>query len=678
MIAATAICRPVYSPSRLGAQFFFSAKMRFPGVFPRAFKRAIDRLERRQVFCAALLLLSASTRAEFAFELGLAQFEFQGLQFEHMRFAGGLPPMGGPLRLRVARVAADPDLALPTDLRALFPLTNVSLACNAFAFADKRVACEEGQIDFVAGDGTAHTFRLSASGQQDGRAFEFTLETDDFDFSGINVAENVRAEIAVSAARQGKRWRVDLSARLHEGLTYLQPGFEINELAPGFLVEQTTHTPPMTLRAVAEIDTSADLDVRLRELEWLHPGVVECAGGLRFAVALGLDSVRVSCEIASLRATYETWLAPLLLSTAISDLEMAGAARVDIAWHAGVLDHLVLGFENAYLDDAQGRFGISALNGDFILQSAADPQISSISFAGASVFGLPFGATRLAFTSAAQHVQLAEPAAIPVLGGAFRIHMFDLLAPGLSGQRLVIEGGLTPITLAELCAVFACPAFAGTLAMEVPKLTLAEGSLTLDGALRGEVFDGRFEVTDLKITDILGRVPHVEADFHAYDINLAKLTSAVDFGRIEGTVDIVLADLELANWAPVNFDFSVRTIDDDARRHRISKQAVDNIGELGAGRVVPMSQGPLSWVNTFSYGELALGCIFRAGACWLSGLDGAGHDAREGFTLLSMGGLLPPWIEIRGNGRLLPVEVIAEGYQRIREGNVQVRLNQSR
>ena len=611
-------------------------------------------------------------------ELGLGKFNYQGVAFEGVRLRGGLPPMGGPLALRIARISADPDLLLPADLRALLPLTDVSIACATFELADQRVACNAGQIDFVAGDGTAHTFRLSASGRQDGRAFEFMLETDDFDFSGINVAEDVRAEIFVSAVQHSERWQVDLSARLHEGLAYLQPGFEINQLAPGFLIEQSAQNPPMTLRAMAEIATGANLDVSLKDLEWVHPGVVECAGGLRYAVGRGLDSVRASCEIASLRATHETWLAPILLPTSVSELEMAGAARVDFAWREGVLDHLVLGFENMYLDDAQGRFGISALNGDFILQSAATAHTSSIRFAGASVFGLPFGATRLAFSSAAQHVRLAAPAAIPVLGGEFRIHMFDLLAPGLSGQRLVIEGGLSPITLAELCAVFACPAFAGTLAMEVPALTLAEGALKLDGALRGEVFDGRFEVNNLQITDLLGRVPHLEADFHAYEINLAKLTSAVDFGRIEGTVDIALAGLELANWAPVHFDFSVRTIDDDPRRHRISKQAVDNIGELGAGRVVPMSQGPLSWVNSFGYGELALGCTFRAGACWLSGLDGAGRDAREGFTLLSIGGLLPPWIEIRGNGRLLPVEVIAEGYQRIREGNVQVRLNQSR
>lgn len=594
-----------------------------------------------------------------------------GLRLEGVALSLAPPVPGGQAILHAARMEAlsanlDPRLA------ALLPASDVRLACRAFSITGEALQCRNGELSLNLGPERV-TFALEADAGRERLALSVVAPS--LNVEGTSVAQGVALAAGIEATQRSGHWAYDVSVEMRSGLAYVEPGIPFRGNQPGFLLEVTDPSAPIRLQARLRAREGAVVGLEVDDFLLQHPGVLECTGGIGWRDGQA-DWVRASCEVPSLPEAYRVWLAPILVGSALATLDTAGAMQMDFSYADGVLNHAVVGFEHVFVDDRAGRFSLSDLDGNFILHSGPDIQRSRLGLLGGELLGLPVGASTLSFESQSQRMRLASGSAIPFVGGAFIFSQFDVTAPGLSGNRLQIAGALTPIAIADLCAILACPAFEGTLAFEVPALTLTNGQLTLDGTLQADIFDGQVLVSEFHIIDLLSRVPRLYADVTARNINLEKLTSATAFGRIEGSVDVWLEGLELANWSPVAFDFRLASVEDDSRPHRISRRAVDNIGELGAGSVSPLSAGALKFIDAYSYGRLAVGCTFRAGACWLSGIDGSEGSQGGGFRILSPGGWLPPWIEIRGSGRLLPIEIIQDGYQRIREGNVQVRLNE--
>ena len=119
------------------------------------------------------------------------------------------------------------------------------------------------------------------------------------------------------------------------------------------------------------------------------------------------------------------------------------------------------------------------------------------------------------------------------------------------------------------------------------------------------------------------------------------------------------------------FDARFATRPDDDVRHRISRQAVDNLGRLGAGASSAMSSGWLSLIPAYSYGDLGISCRLRNGYCELGGVREADDG---GFYLLTRGGILPPWIDVRGNGRIVPWTTLVDGLRQMTSSEAQVSI----
>ncbi len=111
------------------------------------------------------------------------------------------------------------------------------------------------------------------------------------------------------------------------------------------------------------------------------------------------------------------------------------------------------------------------------------------------------------------------------------------------------------------------------------------------------------------------------------------------------------------------------TPENDNSRHRISQQAVENLGYLGGGSVNALSSGFLRIFKDYSYGLLGISCRLINGVCELGGV----RDTENGFILVSRGGLLPPWIEVRGTGHSIAWPVLIEGLKTIATNKPEIR-----
>jgi hypothetical protein len=408
----------------------------------------------------------------------------------------------------------------------------------------------------------------------------------------------------------------------------------------------------------------------MRRLDLRHPGVATLAleGAVDLAPAVAVRELTASLDSPALAALYTTWLQPLVLGTALGDLDVRGALALAAASRGGQLERLDFDCHACSVVDALGRFGIEGLEGGFRLHAGQTPRRSTLGWAAASIYRLPLGAGRIEWSSRGGALTAVDWLDLPILDGLLRLDAIEIVDPLGPAARLVLAGRLEPVTLAALTARYGWPPLAGRIAGTLPRLGFSRGLVTVDGDIGIEVFGGEVRVQDLAIEELFGPVPRLHANVSARGLDLSQLTATFSFGSIEGHLDGEIRDLELEAWQPVGFDAWFATPPDDDLPHRISRQAVSNLGRLGAGTSGPLASGWLGLIPSYSYGDLGLGCRLINGICHLRGLE---ELPDGGFRMLTPGGWLPPWIDIRGAGQQVAWQTLVEGMRRIGEGEME-------
>ena len=499
----------------------------------------------------------------------------------------------------------------------------------------------------------------------------------DVSFDGASVAENASGRMRIGAIIEPDATRVEFATNLDSGALYVEPGFEVNANRPGFLLEVPTGDEPISVSGVVSLENERSL-LHIEQLVLDHPDVIDCVGGSEVVRGKLIEvlGVEVGCTVANTRALYETYLRPMLYGTALDELDLAGGLEFDMDIEQGELLAGSFRFFDFHIDDLKQRFGISGLDGEVAINLAEAPRYSGITWQNGHVFELPFAAGVIDFVSQRGILRTTRVDDIQVLDGAFTIDTFEIERPGKADARVAVAGQLTPITLSELAAVLGWPPLGGQISGTIPTLTYTRRAITLDGSVDVSIFDGSITVDEFSIDDLFGVVPHLYANVHVDDLDLAQLTEAASFGNIEGRLSGYISDIRLEQWKPESFDAFFASPSERRGRRRISQKAVDNLGQIGAGAVSPLSSGWLSFIPSYSYGEIGLGCRLRNGHCLLSGIEGVGGDEAGGFTLLSPGGLLPPWIEIKGAGRIIGWESLLDGFAQITQGEVAVSVGE--
>ncbi len=482
--------------------------------------------------------------------------------------------------------------------------------------------------------------------------------------NGVNVAEDVTMDFDLAYVAENSAMDLDFSMSLQHGALYIEPGFTLGGINPGFFIAATD--PPIEIATrFALLDTG---EIRVLSADLTHPGFVEMhfAGDLTISPSLSWKQLDFSLQAPAVKEFYATYMQPIALETAFGSLETAGGVSVNVLGEHNVIDKLDIRFDDIYFDDEAGRYSLYGLDGDLKLHAGDEIQQSHLSWIGGAVYRIEIGPGRIDWESNARNLKIASWQNVAIFDGEFRMDSLEIHDFSTPNAKVALSGTLTPITLSALTSAFGWMPLSGMLSGTIPRLIYTDNRLEMDGDLHVNIFDGDISIRELQINELFSTVPVLYADVKLDHLDLEELTRTLSFGNITGRVDGKIEELELQAWRPIHFDASISTPLDDDSAHRISRQAVDNLGRLGAGAGSALSQGWLSLIPSYSYGRLGLACRLVNGYCLMSGIE----DASDGsFFVLTRGGILPPWIGIKGTGRRIKWSTLVDGIKQISQGN---------
>ena len=133
--------------------------------------------------------------------------------------------------------------------------------------------------------------------------------------NGVNVAENVAMDFGLAYVVGGSGTQLDFSMSLQHGAIYVEPGFTLGGINPGFFITATD--PPIDVAARVELMQTGE--IRVLSADLLHPVNVEMhyAGDLTIAPSLkwrALDFTLHASEVEDFYATYISLLHSILHS----------------------------------------------------------------------------------------------------------------------------------------------------------------------------------------------------------------------------------------------------------------------------------------------------------------------------------------------------------------------------
>ncbi|HSR62625.1 MAG TPA: hypothetical protein VLN56_04385 [Gammaproteobacteria bacterium] len=478
-------------------------------------------------------------------------------------------------------------------------------------------------------------------------------------FYGTNAAEDFSGEIHFDIeARDG--WHIQAEGDLEDGAVFVEPGITIGNICPGIALELSKH--PLRFSIDTTLDDSLQ-QVAIRQLDIEHAGVM--AANVQ-AVAIRGENVQIQQADVALSTNdtgklYTTWLQPFLLDSQFSSMETAGALKARAGIRDNALGDLHMVFDDVHAYDGNGRFHIAGLDGSLTVNAETTPVTSTLSWIGAGIYRLDTGAAKLELVSSNREVNVVSWEDVPVLGGELRIDTLNVTDFGREDMTIRLDGELTPIAMADFTRAMNWPLMSGELTSTIKGLTYKRGNLEVNGQINVGLFDGNVVVRNLSIEDLFGLVPVLKADIDIRSLDLELLTNRFSFGYIQGRLGGKVHKLELQAWRPVYFEAELMTPEDDDSRHRISQQAVDNLGYLGGGAINALSKGFLRFFQEYSYGRLGISCRLINGVCELGGV----RETDDGFIIVSRGGLFPPWIEVIGTGHSIAWPVLVQGLKTI-------------
>ena len=503
---------------------------------------------------------------------------------------------------------------------------------------------------------------------------ELDLFFEALNFTGVNAAEDASLEVVAVIEREEEAMipavtRIKGHIKLLAGTVYVEPGFTVGETIPGFLL--STSDLPILFETELDLPTDAS-DLVIRQAAVSHPGVVELdfVGDIVFGEAISWGGLALRIDSPSIEKFYETYVQPVIFGTTVDSLELSGGIGTRLAGRDNRITDLAIELKNTYFDDAFERFALYGLDGNFVLSSEPETVASNVSWEGASIYGITFGSGQIDWGSKNRNVWIAGWDAVSVFDGEMNISELSVKEFGTRDAKIALSGSLSPVSMPEVMASFGLPPMAGKVSATLSELSFHRNKLALDGDIELRLFNGVIEVTDFEISSLFSRVPSLHANVEARGLDLATLTSTFSFGNISGTLDGYIKGLHLEAWQPVSFDAYFGTREQDDVRHRISRQAVDNLGRIGA-QTSALSSGWLRFIPNYSYGQLGLGCRFERGYCTMSGVADANND---GFYVLTRGGMIPPWIDIKGKGKLISWRNLIDGIKQISSGEVAVEV----
>lgn len=440
------------------------------------------------------------------------------------------------------------------------------------------------------------------------------------ELTGRYATENLEASLRFSTKLQGSRMTSDIRLDVPQGQAYIEPVFVDFSQAPASLHWQ------MTL-----LEDGIDIDLKRLEQD----GLLQAHGQIELRDG-SLASAKLEAELPRLASANETYFQPFVLGTPWESLRTDGQGQLSLTVRQASPHSASLSLRDVELSYGD-RADMQGVDAELHWSAESRASTSRLRWESAQISRLPLDSAAAHFRLHPRGISLENSLHIGVAGGALKLYRLSVRGAGEDQMQAELDAEIVPIDLATLCRALDWPEFSGTLSGRLPGLRLADNELRLEGALRAEAFDGTVRVDKLRVLNPFGRVPRLVSDISMRNLDLAALTSAFSFGRIEGRLEGEVTDLRLRRWRPVAFNARLATPKQDRSRHRISQRAIDNISSIGGGPTGILSRGVLRFFDDFAYERIGWSCVLRDGVCHMDGLE----PARNGGYVLVKGRLLP-------------------------------------
>ncbi|MGY6589034.1 MAG: hypothetical protein ACXIUB_12195 [Wenzhouxiangella sp.] len=350
----------------------------------------------------------------------------------------------------------------------------------------------------------------------------------------------------------------------------------------------------------------------------------------------------------NLSRAWPRWAEGPVAAAGFPELITAGRVDFELDWQPDHALSATARLQDLALIDPQGRFAFARVDGQ--IQHGAGQGSIDLDWVAMALWGLPLGGGSLSLVpevvdQAGQGLRLARPLRVPLLDGAV---VLDRLAwrPG-QDPPLTLDARIETLSLTELTRALNWPEFGGQLAAEFPGVALANERLDFTGGIDIEAFSGHISLAELAIERPFGTLPAVSAQLQFDRLDLAELTGAFNFGRMDGQASGWARNLRLLDWRPVAMDARIFTHEDVPRR-RISQRAVDNLTSLGGAGGALINTTVLAVFDDFPYRRAGLACRLSNNICHLDGV--APHES-GGFYIVQGRGL--PRLNVIGHRRLM-------------------------
>ncbi|MCW5618120.1 MAG: hypothetical protein KIS65_02745 [Nitrosomonas sp.] len=461
--------------------------------------------------------------------------------------------------------------------------------------------------------------------------------------AGENIALSVKSNVMRNPQHQHWDWRGDVLWQ--QGAVFWQPLFFSG--ADHYLnVQGVFDGKTLTLQ---------DSHLVLSDIGTVKfSGMVDWPDGMVHRFRLDADNIALS-------ALSEQVLKPFLADTMFAELEVSGQSDFVLLVREGALQRVRLTLDDVNIIDRRNRFAFHRIKAH-IPWKADNTTVADISLLSGHVLRIPLGTVRVPLEIKDSRLLLPQ-LALPVLDGILKLEDFSA-AHTDDGWRWEFGGELTPVSMEALTEALQIQQMHGILSGYIPKVRYDGESVSVNGVLQINVFDGSVVIHQLKLIEPLGLAPHLTADIAMRNLDLGLLTSAFSFGKVEGRVDIDVNQLELANWKPIHFNARLFSSPGSYTR-RISQAAIRNISALGGeGAVVAIQRSFLRFFEEFSYAEIGWRCALRFNVCYMGGIE---PEPKSSYTLIRGGGI--PSINVMGYNRDVNWQELITRLQRITQEN---------
>ena len=464
------------------------------------------------------------------------------------------------------------------------------------------------------------------------------------DEAGLHAAEKLYGSLAIALKQSADAWLWNVLLDWQSGEVFWQP----------FYIANGGHQLTAVGKLENQLLTFDSADLKVKDAGELH------ASGQLNLNDFKLLSLNASLPRLDLNTAYPMLFKPLLEKTAFANAEVAGIAAIKLEIDHAEPKSFTLLLKDVDIADKNKKFAFYKLNAS-IPWSYDFAHAVNFGYESGELLNLPLGKTNI-HAQVERYALTALDIKLPILDGA--LNLSDISAARRGGQWYWhLNARLEPISMEDFSAALNLPRMSGKASAQIPLVTYAAGTLTTDGSLVLNVFNGSVTVTQLTMQTPLGITPKLNADIAMRNLDLGVLTKTFSFGAIEGKLDGDIRNLELQNWKPVKFDARVQSSPGKYPK-KISQRAVENISALGGGGAAAAVQRSfLQFFKQFNYGNMGLSCRLRNDICAMGGIESTPH----GYVIVKGSGI--PAITVMGYNDTVGWSELLARIKRVTDGN---------